>query len=401
MKILSIETSCDETAVSLVEVTETKNSTEARVLGNKLLSQVKLHEQYGGVYPNLAKREHAKNLGPLIFEVLKEAGEFRQAMNPLSPVDIITLQKYLEREPELFKELIQLVTAAEAPQIDAIAVTRGPGLEPALWVGINAARALSHLWKVPVIPVNHMEGHIFSSILEKSEGSIFKIPTISLPGVALLISGGHTELVLLKEPGDYELIGSTRDDAVGEAFDKVARMLGLPYPGGPQISKYAESARAAGVEPRVELPRPMLTSKDFDFSFSGLKTAVRYYLEKLPKITEEVRTDVALAFENVVGEVLLKKTIRAIEKHGAQTFIMGGGVSANRYLRTLFKEKLSEEFPDLALYIPDISLTTDNAVMIAIAGYYNRSRALENHEEETLRAEGNLKLHGLPSQETF
>lgn len=393
MKILSIETSCDETAISLVEVTEEAGETHVRVLGNKLLSQVKLHEQYGGVYPNLAKREHAKNLAPLLLEVLKEAGMYEQTLEPLSPPDILTLHGLLERETELFQELVKVFSALKAPQIDAIAVTHGPGLEPALWVGINCARALSHMWHIPIIPTNHMEGHIFSSILEKKNDNEFSIPHIAFPGVALLISGGHTELIKIEKSGIYSLIGRTRDDAVGEAFDKVARMLGLPYPGGPQISKYAEAARAKNDVPMVKLPVPMLRSDDFDFSFSGLKTAVRYYLEKLPEITEAVRHDVALTFENVVGEVLLHKTTRAIEEYGAQTFVMGGGVSANRYLRQLFKEKLSEKFPELAIYIPEAALTTDNAVMIAIAAYAHSMRpGFSAPDPETIKAEGSLSL---------
>lgn len=380
--------------MSLVEIIETETGTTAQVLGNKLFSQVKLHEQYGGVYPNLAKREHAKNLGPLIREVFKEAGAHEQTMQPLRPSDIMVLRQYLEREPELFQELTKILTALKRPDIDAIAVTQGPGLEPALWVGINGARSLAHIWQLPVIPINHMEGHVFSSILQKRDEGAFTIPSIALPALSLLISGGHTELVLVKKWGDYERIGATRDDAVGEAFDKVARMLGLPYPGGPQISKYADAARSVGKTPKAPLPIPMLGSKNFDFSFSGLKTAVRYYLETIPEITEEVRHDIALAFENVVGEVLFKKTARAIDEHDIQTFIMGGGVSANRYLRELFREKLSTQFPDLKLYIPDISLTTDNAVMIAIAGYFRRATAItEPSGGLPIRAQGNLKLH--------
>ena len=393
MKILSIETSCDETAISLVEVRENTGETHVRVLGNKLLSQVKLHEQYGGVYPNLAKREHAKNLAPLLLEVLKEAGAYEQTLSPLSPVDILELQNILSREPELFHELIKVFSAVTPPQLDAIAVTYGPGLEPALWVGINCARALSHMWSVPIIPTNHMEGHVFSSVLEKKGDNEFLIPPLAFPAVALLISGGHTELIKIEEGGVYSLIGRTRDDAVGEAFDKVARMLGLPYPGGPQISKYAEVARARNDASSIKLPVPMRDSDDFDFSFSGLKTAVRYYLEKLPEVTEAVRHDVALTFENVVGEVLLHKTIRAIEEYGARTFIMGGGVSANRYLRTLFKEKLSEKFPELVIYIPEAALTTDNAVMIAIAAYAHSTR--DNFtavDPATIKAEGSLSL---------
>lgn len=392
MKILAIETSCDETAVSIVEITETPTGTQARVLGNALYSQAPLHEQYGGVYPNLAKREHAKNLGPLLLQALKEAGCYKETIQPLSPAAMVALQGYLTREPELFKALIEMVTALERPDIDAIAVTEGPGLEPALWVGINGAKALAHVWNLPVIPSNHMEGHVFSSVLQKRDEHQFSVPPMNFPALALLISGGHTELVLVKDWGAYERIGETRDDAVGEAFDKVARMLGLPYPGGPQISKYAHAARKENRTPRIELPRPMLGSDDYDFSFSGLKTAVRYFVEKLSEVTDEIRQEVALAFEQAVGDVLLAKTKRAMDAYGVQTFIMGGGVSANAYLRAHFKEKLSAQYPETALFIPDASLTTDNAVMIAMAGYYRSRYSASLPAPESIRAAGNLKL---------
>src|SRR3989344_8160793 len=208
MKILAIETYCDETAVTLLDISGMLEKPDIKVLGNTLLSQVALHEKYGGVYPNLAKREHEKNLPPLLEKTLKEAG-------------------YDMSEAEL-----------RTNDIDYIAVTEGPGLEPALWVGINFATELGKKWNKPVVPVNHMEGHIFSVLYK-----MLNTECLTLPALALLVSGGHTELVVVKDFGNYKIIGQTLDDAVGEAFDKVARMLGLPYPGGPEISKLAELSR--------------------------------------------------------------------------------------------------------------------------------------------------------------
>ena len=244
-------------------------------------------------------------------------------------------------------------------------MTNGPGLEPALWVGINFAKALSLTWDIPLIPVNHMEGHIYSSVLQKENETIVTLPDIAFPALSLLISGGHTELVLIKKWGSYEVVGATRDDAVGEAFDKVARMLGLPYPGGPEISKHAEAAREKQVELGQSLPRPMIDSDDLDFSFSGLKTAVLYRV-KGKKLTREDKEKLARGFEDAALDVLMTKTKRALEKTRARALIIGGGVSANKALRERFLQFAGTS--DITLYIPELSLTTDNALMIAIAG---------------------------------
>ncbi|MDP2593791.1 MAG: hypothetical protein Q8P36_00405, partial [bacterium] len=255
MRILAIETSCDETAIAILDCAGDEGGTQFRVLGNTLLSQVEVHRQYGGVYPNLAKREHAKNLIPILTAALEEAEllhEDAQAI-PQDTHDAIT--QLLEREPGLDLATLEFLGETEPPAIDAIAVTAGPGLEPALWVGINFAKALALAWNKPLIAVNHMEGHILAGLARHSLGEgrtserELEIKNVEMPVLALLISGGHTELVLMKEwPAcadrlSYELIGQTRDDAVGEAFDKVARMLGLPYPGGPEISRLAELVR--------------------------------------------------------------------------------------------------------------------------------------------------------------
>ena len=304
----------------------------------------------------------------------------------------------------------------EPPDIDVIAVTAGPGLEPALWVGINFAKALALLWNKPLVAVNHMEGHVLAALLEKGEcDEEFSISNLQFPILALLISGGHTELVLMKEWLSYELIGATRDDAVGEAFDKVARMLGLPYPGGPEISKLAENARAqaeafreqtagfgseSGMLPPaldLRLPRPMLHDATCDFSFAGLKTAVLYMLKKQdvlmngrPDKDKDMQyREIAREFEDAVAEVLWKKTARALHETGAQTLVIGGGVSANTHIRRVFKENMASAFPDSNLRIPAPSLTTDNAVMIALAGFY---RALREEFSSEITAHGNLSL---------
>ncbi len=289
MKILAIETSCDETAIAVVEAQGNEKEARFRVLGNALLSQIEIHQQYGGVFPALAKREHAKNLVPILEAALEEAELLHESLQTISPEMRAKIAEILAREPGLTEQFFEFVSECETPEVDAIAVTAGPGLEPALWVGINFARALSLLWQKPLVAVNHMEGHILSALAERTrtESEKFKneksgeslyIKDIALPVLALLISGGHTELVLMREWLSYELIGQTRDDAVGEAFDKVARMLNLPYPGGPQISKLAEEARAVSEKNPYALPRPMIDSGTCDFSFAGLKTAVLYLL---------------------------------------------------------------------------------------------------------------------------
>src|SRR3989344_96799 len=382
MKILAIETSCDETAIAIFEAEGDQNTARFRELGNALLSQVEKHREFGGVVPMLAKREHQKNLPHILDEALAEAN--------------VPLQ-----------------------DIDAIAVTAGPGLDPALWVGINFARALALVWDKPLVAVNHMEGHILAAlarqeaqstkheISNKSQTEKLEIRDVKMPVLALLISGGHTELVLMKKWLEYELIGQTRDDAVGEAFDKVARMLELPYPGGPYISALAEMSRkdaeqtqtSAEKDPRdsasvlrssaLRLPRPMIDSDTCDFSFAGLKTAVLYLLKNNPKINDEEKKHIAHEFENAVADVLWKKTSRALDETGAQTLVIGGGVSANTHIRRVFTEKMKSEDPGVTLRIPAAALTTDNAIMIALAGFYRASRKEFGTD---IKANGNLSL---------
>jgi N6-L-threonylcarbamoyladenine synthase len=374
--ILAIETSCDETAISLVEGSGEFAAPSFRTLAHLVSSQVKLHAAWGGVVPMLAKREHARNIVPLLEQALKEGKLLKKTQRVVSAEERAQISEILTREPELLLQLLLFLASHDRPQIDAIAVTKGPGLEPALWVGINLARALSAFWHIPLVAVDHMEGHILSPLAEKSE--------IRFPALALLISGGHTELVLMKDWLQYEVLGRTRDDAVGEAFDKVARVLGLPYPGGPEIGRLA--ANAGPGELPAPLPRPMIHSGDLDFSFSGLKTAVLYLVQKNPEIDKAL---VAREFQNAVIEVLLAKTKRALEQNNIATLIIGGGVVANQELKNRFSEMIAQDFPHTTLLTPTHALSTDNATMIGIAGYFH---ALKQDFVTEIEAEGNLQL---------
>lgn len=385
MNILGIETSCDETAVCFIKAEGNFDADfRFRILGNALLSQAALHAKFGGVFPNLAKREHAKNLVPMLVQALEQAGELQKHREPTSVLpDIKTT---LEREPELLEQLLPFLAQSKKPNIDAIAVTHGPGLEPALWVGVNFARALSAVWNVPIVAVNHMEGHVALSMMEDGRLAKFEFPVL-----ALLISGGHTELVLSREWMKYERVGETRDDAAGEAFDKVARLLDLPYPGGPEISRLAEKARSENTPSNFKLPRPMMHEDNFDFSFSGLKTAVRRITEAQAPLSEEMKMDIAREFEDAVADVLVSKTLRAVEMYGANTVLVGGGVSANTYIRERLAEALEKADTPVELLIPPPELATDNAIMIALAGYFHALKK-DFADPAELRANGNLKL---------
>ena len=357
MKILSIETSCDETAISIVE---TGDGVTFEILGNALISQIEHHKEYGGVFPTIAKREHIKNLPILLEQVLKEAGS--------------------------------------KDDIDAIAVTYGPGLEPALWTGINFAEGLALKWSKPIVPVNHMEGHIFSALLEEKRGkdefSILNFKFPNTPLLALLISGGHTQLVLSEKFLEYKIIGETLDDAVGEAFDKVARMMDLPYPGGPEISKLAEKCRRpTSTLSDFKFPRPMINSGTCDFSFSGLKTSILYTIKKIPELTEEIKQKIAKEFEDAVIEVLISKTKKALEETGAQTLVIGGGVSANEKIKIAFENMIKNKFSEVKLFVPDRELSTDNAIMIAVAGYFRYKQNSKKYTKDLeIKADGNLTL---------
>jgi len=381
MRILAIESSADESGVSIIEAHgDFDAGFTYTVLGNALASQTATHTKYGGIFPNMAVREHQQNLVPLLTSVLEKAG----MRGGVTEADVSGI---LARETDLRGHLEEFFKTQGKPVIDAIAVTHGPGLEPTLWVGVNFAKALAHAWDLPLVPINHMEGHILVSAASENTMTSFEFPLLSL-----LISGGHTELVLSREWMHYELIGQTRDDAVGEAFDKVARLMGLPYPGGPEISRLAaevrESARLS--LSHVVLPRPMIDSGDFDFSFAGLKTAVRKVVEA-EELTDERRRMIALEFENACADVLVAKTMRAIEEYGAQTVLVGGGVSANTHIRTSLAQAIKDYGLGTKLLVPPPSLATDNALMIALAGYF-RARRGEYAAADSIRANGNLKL---------
>lgn len=431
MKILSIETSCDETAVSIIEANGTLQNPSFKILGNALYSQISTHAEYGGVFPALAKREHTLNLVPMLklatshafdscTQVDTSAAEKSPKKSPIQNppqngnIELTAelrkqILEILNRENDLGPALLEFLETHEVFDVDAIAVTQGPGLEPALWVGISFAKALAIALNKPLIPINHMEGHIVSVLTESGElnetytdantshSENTKAPTVQFPTLALLISGGHTELVLSKDWHQYEVIGQTVDDAVGEAFDKVARLMNLPYPGGPKISKLAAESRAENLREKYKtdaslggsaglgeypwiLPRPMLKSPDFNFSFSGLKTAVLYAVKDklknralndstitVAQLTEiEIKT-LAEEFENAVTDVLTHKTRKAIEDTNAQTLIIGGGVIANTYIREAFRKVADQT--GIKLFTPTVSLSTDNSVMIGVAGY--------------------------------
>lgn len=371
MKILAIETSCDETAIAIAEFFGTRSRTKIRLLANVISSQVKLHAKYGGVVPNLAKREHQKNLPVVLLKALR-IGRFltskiqipnaKQIQN--SKLKIIN--RILEREPELLKQFKKTIQPLSAPKIDAIAVTVGPGLAPALWVGVNFARALSHLWKKPLIPVNHMAGHVYSPLLQipgNLEPKTYTLKPLRFPAIALLVSGGHTELVLVKNYGKHKIIGETLDDAAGEAFDKVARLLKLGYPGGPEISQLAEK----GTPKKYPLPSPLIHSKDYNFSFSGLKTAVLYFIRDHKKFN---KADLAASFEKAIVDVLMKKTVRAAKEYKARTMLLGGGVAANQPLRRQLGAEIKRSLPNTCYLLPHTDLTGDNALMIALAAFF-------------------------------
>lgn len=390
MKILAIETSCDETGVAILERVSGDSVT---LLGNTLASQIEIHAQYGGVFPALAKRAHAEKIVPLLVEALDQA-ELIEAVEEPIHLDENLLSFLDEKESTLKEYLVPFLTYYKKPDIDYIAITVGPGLEPALWVGVNAAKALSLAWDIPIIPINHMEGHIVTAAFLTEDRKKFTLSPLEFPLLSLLVSGGHTELVVAEAFGAYKKIGQTRDDAVGEAFDKIARVLGLPYPGGPAVSKLAKEWRDNKEPHLFDLPRPMLHSGDFDFSFSGIKTAVLYTARDLGhEMTDEEKRALAGSFENAVVEVLLKKTMNAIKEYGIQTVIVGGGVAGNTYLRSELTRAVKEVFPEVTLLFPEPWLATDNAVMIGMAAMAQAfSGILSDQPLETIRANGNLSL---------
>lgn len=399
MKLLAIETSCDETGISVIE--QKAGSDTITLLGNALASQIDLHAQYGGVFPAMAKRAHAEKIIPLTIEALDQAALLVPQISTVGSDARDTITALCTKETEMIEVLVDFFNTYEKPDLDYIAVTVGPGLEPALWVGINTARVLGSVWNISLIPVNHMEGHVVTAAVTEAPESNPKQYTfkdLPFPVLSLLVSGGHTELVLAHSYGHYDKIGQTRDDAVGEAFDKVARMLGLPYPGGPAVSKLAAAFRAQGIENPITLPRPMLHSQDYDFSYSGIKTAALYTVRDLTnssarELTEEEKMSIACAFEDAAIEVLVKKTLKAAEEYGVQSIVVGGGVAGNTYLKQELTSAVTNKLPGAEVLFPAPWLATDNAVMIALAAAARLNEGIvQTIAPEDLKANGNLSI---------
>ena len=308
MKTLGIETSCDETAIAIYD-------SNKGIIGESIYSQMKMHAEYGGVVPELASRDHCLK----IIDVLKDAlGDYQLS------------------------------------DIDQIAYTSGPGLLGALLIGESFAQGLSSALQVPLIPINHLEGHLMSPMME--------YPEISMPFICLLVSGGHSMIVDVKAKGDYKIIGQSQDDAVGEAFDKVGKLLGLPYPGGPHIEKLALN----GNPKAYDFPRPMIHSDNLDMSLSGLKTAVLYTVQKVEEINNHIKADIAASFQKAVTDVLIAKIKKTINQTNRSDVIIAGGVAANKYIRKEFKEL--ENTLNIRVYYPDLKYCGDNAAMIAFVG---------------------------------
>lgn len=394
MRILSIETSCDETGIAIIESRGIERPTFV-LRSHALASQVKIHKKWGGVVPNLAAREHQRNLVPILKMALSEAKLLTK--NPKSRIlnpkknrnaKSETLNGILEREPVLLKEVTKFLKQYEMPNIDAIAVTVGPGLAPALWIGVNFAKALAYFWDKPIIPVNHMEGHIFSNFIENPKS----FAKVTFPALCLLVSGGHTQLVLINDVGKYKIIGETLDDAAGEAFDKVAIMLGLGYPGGPVVSKLAKRGNFKA----FDFPRPMMKHKNFNFSFSGLKTAVLYTLRDLQAKTynlKPITSDICASFEQAVVDILVAKTIRAAHEYNVKDILLAGGVSANKKLRGALAKEVKKHLPHATFWKPTIEFSGDNGAMIAAAAHFEyRKNPNITVPWKKIEANANLRL---------
>jgi N6-L-threonylcarbamoyladenine synthase len=334
MKILAIESSCDDTAAALLEV----NGDTFTILSEKTASQIDIHKIYGGVVPEVAARAHAEKMLPVIEEVLGDT------------------------------------------KPDFIAVTSSPGLLTALLVGVEAAKNLSYLWGIPLISINHIEGHICSALIPEKDQNEYKL-NFEFPAMCLIVSGGHTELILMRDYGDYERLGKTADDAAGECFDKTAKILGLEYPGGPKISKFATT----GNRRAINFPRPMIKEDNLNFSFAGLKTSALYWLRDnelaamnvVPNVfpagvfaqapNAVTIEDFCASFEQAILDVLIVKTLKACKKYQAKTVILGGGVSANKALREQLKYEIQNFDSTLQFRSPDTKYAMDNAAMIAVA----------------------------------
>ena len=354
MKILGIETSCDETACAVLDIEKDKIT----VFSSVVSSQVKIHRKFGGVVPHLAAREHEKNLPRVLKMALKKA-------------EIKNIKK----------------------DIALIAVTRGPGLAPALWRGVNFAKELAKKETKPLVGVNHLEGHIYSNWL-KPIGIKSEIK-YGFPALNLIVSGGHTMLVLMKDYGNYKLLGETRDDAAGEAFDKIARLLNLGYPGGPAIAQRVVKFKVKSLKLKVLkiiFPRPMINSKDYDFSFSGLKTSVLYKVRDFKnqkiKLTKNLINQICHEAQQAIIDVLIKKTIDAAKEFKAKSIMLSGGVSANKELRSQLE--IAVKKIGVPYFKPELQYTTDNAAMIALAGYFSWLKNKKTDKESAIDVDANL-----------
>jgi N6-L-threonylcarbamoyladenine synthase len=332
-KILAIETSCDETSAAVIEDGK-------KILSNVVASQIKSHQRFGGVVPEIASRHHVEQMTIIIEAAMKEA-------------------------------------AVTYEDLDAVAVTEGPGLVGALLIGVNAAKAIAFAHNLPLIPVNHIAGHIYASQL---------VQPLKFPLLSLVVSGGHTELVYMEENGKYEVIGETRDDAAGEAYDKIGRVLGVPYPGGKHIDEMAHKGKDT-----FHFPRAMLQEDNYDFSFSGLKSAFINTVHNAKQKGEElVDVDLAASFQAAVVEVLVEKTIRAAKEKAVKQIVLAGGVAANKGLREALTEAVEERLTDVELLIPPLSLCGDNAAMIGACAFVTAREKVE--ADWALNAQPGLSL---------
>lgn len=377
MLILGIETSCDETAVGVLEVKKTKAAFFINPLSNIVASQIKIHKKFGGVVPLLANREHTKNISIVTKKALRQA--FGSNKNIISKIDLI-------------------------------AVTKGPGLILSLLIGVNFAKTLAWKWNKSIIGVNHLQGHLLSFLLPPTTKNSKQIqnpeyriqdPESIFPSICLLVSGGHTQLIYIKDFWKYKVIGETRDDAAGECFDKGARILGLSYPGGPAIAAEATKFKEQdaqyliqNTQYRIQLPRPMIDSQSYDFSFSGLKTALLYLTQRLgTKKTKKYCSAIAYEFQEAIVDVLIKKTLKATDKFNVNSVILAGGVSANKRLREKLQKELEKKMPSIKLFIPQLEYTTDNAIMIALAGFFqSRHKNKKLLHWKKIQVDANLRL---------
>lgn len=366
MLILGIESTCDETGAAILKIMERKDGrADVKVLANVVSSQIKKHKKFGGVVPQLAAKLHQKNIISVLEEALK---------------------------------LAKIKKSKNLDKIDLVSVAKGPGLIPALLVGVSTAKTLAWGIKKPLVGVSHMEGHVLSALMSGKNFSILQSSKNSsifeLPALALLVSGGHTQLVLIESWLKYRILGETRDDAAGEAYDKVAKMLGLGYPGGAKIEELAKK----GDSKAFDFPRPMAKSADYDFSFSGLKTSVKYTLDSLklklktsPDVRNAYNSNIAASFQAAVIDVLVDKTIRAAKEYKVKTLLIGGGVSVNEALRRELKKNLKKKLSGVKFLAPKKEYSNDNAAMIALAGYYRfKAGGAENWQD--VQADARLKL---------